>query len=289
MKAMNAVKNFTIELWRQISEDDCQGLASEMAYNLILSLVPTLIFLTSLSGLIGGQADIYPLLTDVIQRLAPPPAKTLLSETMKAIVQGSSTGLTIVGFFGTLWTASQAAGSLIKGLHKAYGLERHPFPFWYGHLMSIIIVLSLGLLLIMASYLILFGNLLLEWLSRIWALPGDTVSLLQGLRWLIILVVILGGIAFAYALMLRPRIGRLLWRKSMPGALFFVLSWMSVSYLFSLYVEHFQQLNPIYGALGALIILVTWLYYSSFVFFIGGEITALRAGVAKGEEMTSPA
>jgi membrane protein len=282
MRTLDVAKGFMTDLWRRIGEDDCPGLASEMAYNLILSFVPTLIFLTSLSGLIGGQADTYPLLTDVIQRFAPAPAKVLLRDTMQAIVQGSSAGLTIVGFLGTVWAASKAAGIIVKGLHKAYGLSGYPFPFWYAPLLSVGLVLSLGVLLLAASYLILFGNLLLDWLSRLLALPGDTVGLLQGLRWLIVLVVIHGGITLTYALLLRPRAGRLPWRTSVPGALFFMVSWLSVSWLFSLYVERFPQFNPVYGALGALIILVTWLYYSSLVFFIGGEITALRADITTG-------
>lgn len=266
---------FIQKLIRKVFRDDCMGLAGEMAYNLILSLVPLMVFLTSLSGLVGGQREIYPMILDFINRFAPTHATKLLTDTIQAIIHGSSAGLTVLGFLGVIWSASGAGGVVVKSLHRAYGLSRRSFPFWYASLLSILIVLSLGLLLTSASYLILFGNFLLAWADRYFLLPSDMEAWLYGLRWLVVIFGIYMGAAFTYTLILRSKVQRMAWKNSFWGSLFFVFFWLSASWLFSLYVEHMHRFNPVYGALGALIILVTWLYYSSLIFLIGGEITAL--------------
>lgn len=271
------IKTYALTLFRKIGRDDCTGLAGEMAYNLILSMIPMLVFLASLAGLVGGQREVFPLITDFIRRLAPAHTTGLLLDTFQAIVRGSSAGLTVIGLLGSLWSASGVGGVIIKGLQRVYGLGGQKFPFWYGYWLSMVIVLALGGLLLAATYLILFGDFLLGWLTGRLHLHADTVRLLAVLRWTVAIAGMHGGAALIYGLVLRPRTGRMAWGTVSGGSWFFVLGWLLLSTLFSLYIDRLHQFNPVYGALGAVILLVTWLYYSSLVFFIGGEITALKA------------
>ncbi len=274
---IDAAVNYVLTLSRKMGQDDCTGLAGEMAYNLILSMIPMIIFLTSLAGLAGGQQEVFPLAMDFIRRLAPAHTTGLLLDTFQAIVHGSSAGLTVIGLLGSLWSASGVGGVIIKGLQRAFGLEGRKFPFWYSYWLSLLIVLSLGGLLIVATYLILFGDFLLRWLTARLHLQADMLLLLSLVRWGVAIVGLHGATAFIYGLVLRPRAGRLAWRTVYTGSWFFVLGWLVLSLLFSLYIDRLHQFNPVYGAMGVVILLVTWLYYSSLVFFIGGEMTALRA------------
>jgi membrane protein len=280
---LRAMREFVMALIQKISQDDCAGLAAEMAYHLILSLTPFIFFMTALSGLFGGRHDVYEVARDFIARFAPVPAIDLLNGAMNAIIHGSSTGLTTVGLLGTLWSASGAAAIVVKGLHRSYQLSERTFPFWYGPVLSICVVLSLGLVTVLATYLLMFGDFLSQLLSASLQMPTHWDAWLNALRWGIILVGIRWGTVFAYTLTLRPRIGKLDWHKAASGSWFFVFSWLGGSWLFSLYINHLHQLNPVYGSLGVLIILVTWFYYSAFMFFIGGEITALSAGCNTAE------
>jgi membrane protein len=268
----------------KVNRNDCAGLAAEMSYHLIVSLIPLFLFLTSLSGLIGGQKEIYPMIQDFIQRFAPAPSIALLNETMDAVIHGSSTGLTTIGFIGTLWSASGAAGIVVKGLQRSYGLAGRPFPIWYGPWLAIAVVLSLGVITVSATYLIMFGNMLFNWLTSVWQISGHWEGIFTALRWAIVILGIRYGVAFAYTLTLRPQVHHFAWKEARTGSWFFVIAWLTGSWLFSLYLSHLPQFNPVYGSLGVLIILVTWFYYSSFVFFIGGEVTALRVGLTDKSE-----
>jgi len=62
--------------------------------------------------------------------------------------------------------------------------------------------------------------------------------------------------------------------SSIPGTLFFTVVWLAMSRLFGLYVENFAGYNKVYGTFGAVIILLLWLYYTSFIVLIGGEINS---------------
>ncbi len=264
-------------LFQKINADDCQGLAAEVAFNMIQSLIPATFFLIALFGLLGQTSVFYALCVDFIHELAPAHTGSLLINLLDATIGGSTTGLTLAGMLMTLWSASGSGGVIVKGLRRAYGIPEKDFPFWYTPIVSIVLVLFMGVMLVVAIYLILFGDALISWLHGRFHLLFSVVALLRISRWLVLGCGITAITTLTYALILRPKTGRLRWRVSLPGAIFFLIAWVSVSELFSLYVNHMHQFNPVYGALGALIILVTWLYYSALIFFVGAEITALRA------------
>ncbi|WP_303674199.1 YihY/virulence factor BrkB family protein [Vampirovibrio chlorellavorus] len=267
-------------LFQKVSADDCQGLAAEVAFNMIQSLIPATFFLISLFGLLGQTSVFYALSVDFIDELAPAHTGSLLLHLLDATIRGSTTGLTLAGMMITLWSASGSGGVIVKGLRRAYGIPEKGFPFWYTPMVSIVLVLLLGLMLVVAIYLIMFGDALISWLHGRFHLPFSAVTLLRISRWLVLGCGITAITTLTYALILRPKTGGFRWRVSLPGAVFFLIAWVSVSELFSLYINHLHQFNPVYGALGALIILVTWLYYSALIFFVGAEITARRAGSA---------
>jgi membrane protein len=268
-------KDFVLAFSQKIIADDCPGLAAEMAYHLILSLTPFLLFLTALSGLFGGHHDVEEATRDLIMRFAPVQAIDLLKDGVSAIINGSSAGLTVFGFVGTLWSSSGAAGIVVKGLHRSYQLSKRRFPFWYGPVLSLCVILSLGMVSIMATYLLMFGNFISGLVSSYFLIVPPWDIWVNLLRWSIILIGIRWGARFAYTLALRPRTGYLAWRLTSVGSWFFVFAWVVGSWLFSLYINNLHQFNPVYGSLGVLIILVTWFYYSAFIFFMGAALTAL--------------
>ncbi|MEB3286801.1 MAG: YihY/virulence factor BrkB family protein [Vampirovibrionales bacterium] len=270
------MRRFVLALSQKIIRDDCLGLAAEMAYNLILSIIPMMVFLTSLFGIFGAQAETYPIIIRFINRLAPIQSAEILTGTINTIIEGSSTNITVLGLLGMIFSASIAGRVMVKGLQRAYGFSSRRFPVWYNPVMAVFLVLSFGLLMVMATYLILFGNALFSWFAPYLIYDSLRTTLILSLRWVMALVAILWGVAFTYRLVLLPQKSEATWKKAFAGSLFFVVTWLLMSWLFSLYIDMIPQFNPIYGTFGAMIILVTWLYYSSLVFFIGGEITALQ-------------
>jgi membrane protein len=260
-------------LTKKIKEDDCPGLAAEMAYHLLLSFIPGLIFIFSLLGLIGKKMELYPVAVDMLNKLAPPHTVELLSQTLLAVVRGSSQGLTYIGFGIALWSASHGARVLIKGLDRASNFSEKGHTFWYFPTMSLVTVVSLGLMMVIASNLIVFGDLILNWLSGYFSIQNK-VMLINLLRW----VIAIGGITLfttvVYSTVFRFQIGFFIYKETFTGALCFVILWLIISILFGVYVENFRYFNPVYGVMGGIIILMTWMYLSALSLLIGGEIAA---------------
>jgi membrane protein len=266
---------FLKALLLKIKQDDCQGLASEMAYHFILAIIPAFIFLFSLFGMIGRVNDLLPLVMQTLSRLAPPHTLELLQQTVYGVFEGSSGQLTIIGFGVAIWSAAGGASVVIKGLHRAYGIPETEQPFWYGSLISLLILLSLGGMTLVASSLILFGNHVMHLLEVKFALPLNMLLLINSVRWTIIIGGLVFFSAFVYALVLRRIRKRLEWKAALWGSVVFVMLWIVISNLFGLYVGNIREFNPFYGTLGAVVLLMTWLYLSSLSILIGGEVTAL--------------
>lgn len=269
------VTGFLKSLWNRINRDDCKGLAAEMAYNLFLSFIPGFIFLFSLLGVLGKQMELMPIALNYIDQLAPPQANALLKETLIGVLKGSSNQLTIIGFAIALWSASSTAAVLIKGLSRAYGIPMGTYSFLSLPFLSVGIVASLGVMVLIAANFIVFGVYIIHWLDQWLQLSQYQYLSLHYLRWLVSIAGITLLTTYIYALILQRKKQSWDWRSSLTGAVVFVMLWITLSLLFSTYVCHFQQWNPVYGMLGTIILLLIWLYVSSFAMLIGGEVTAI--------------
>lgn len=263
-------------LSQRIQQDDCPGLAAEMAYSLILSLVPGMIFLVSLVALIGRENNTLPMVLSWIREFAPADAAAILQQTMEAAYQGSSGGLTFVSFVGALWSASNGAKALIKGLVRSYYPAEPPTkPFWYQPVMAVSVVLALGITMFIGSNLVVFGDSLLQLAGAFLHLSLHTIFWVQVLRWGIVVLVLTTFVGGLYYFMARTQGVPYSFRNALKGGLVFVLLWVAISLGFSFYVNHFSHYNPVYGGLWGVAILLTWLYLSSLALLIGGETSAL--------------
>jgi membrane protein len=93
------------------------------------------------------------------------------------------------------------------------------------------------------------------------------------LRWPFLFGIALLGLAivFRYA----PSREKPRWEWLSPGALTATLVWLVASVLFSIYAQNFGSYNKTYGSLAAVVVLMTWLYLSSWALLLGGEVNAV--------------
>ena len=115
-----------------------------------------------------------------------------------------------------------------------------------------------------------------------------TISLIMIHVWRLLgFPIALGIVAIAFSLVYRFGTSR--WKKDMPilpGAILAAISWAMVSVLFRLYVYHIGLYNQIYGAVGTIIVLMLWLYLSSFIMLLGDQINVIVGEVMKQEKQT---
>lgn len=267
---LKILKEYFFNLVDTIINEDFPNAAAEMAYMLVIGIFPFMLFLTAVFGWLGKKFFMTKLL-GALATVAPADVVKLINSVLKEVNLFQNGGLIgIMGFFVTLFLASNAIAVIIKGLNRANKVQENR-SFIQTRLLSILMVFVNTFFLFISMNLIIFGKVILFVVSSYIHLPETVVNTILVLRWPVafILLFILAMINY-YVL---PAKDFSLKRKSIvPGALFFCIFWLLGSWLFSLYVNALGTYNKVYGTIGTFAILMVWLYYTSIILLIGGEI-----------------
>ncbi|MBD1869885.1 YihY/virulence factor BrkB family protein [Leptolyngbya sp. FACHB-671] len=250
------------------------GLASEMAYNAMLALFPAILAVLTAIGLFQRLQTAFQRLADEVSELAPLEALGLIQGVAKELSESSNGGLFSLSFAIALWASSGALSAAMTALDQIHRIPPEKVrPFWKKKLISIGLTIGTILLLMLASTLIFVGDLIVRRLAD--------VSLLETLWRLLTFPLALGIVSIAFAFVYR--FGPSQWvpgKPILPGAVLAAISWAILSNLFRFYVAQFGNYNKAYGAVGAVIVLLLWLYMSSLVMLIGDQLN-----VTVGESM----
>ena len=259
-------------VWREIQEDNVFGRAAELSYYFLLALFPLLIFLTSVIGLVfGSGTGTRHQLFNYLARIMPPSAFQLIDNTMWEVSNSSGGGKLSFGILAALWAASNGLSAITDSLNTAYDLTESR-PWWKQRLTAIGLTIALSVLIILALVLVVAGGRIADGLASAYGL-GDAFPL----AWKIIQwPVVLGSIILAFALIyyFAPDFREQAWKWLTPGAAIGVALWLLVSIGFRVYLHFFNSYSATYGSLGAVIILMLWLYFTGAAVLIGGEVNS---------------
>ena len=260
---------FILTLITKSQKDDIFALASQMAYYLILSFFPFLMFLFTLIGFSKFNAnDILKLLNSLI----PISVSELIENTIKEIVNYQSTGLLGVSILLTIWTASSGFRAVLKGVNKAYNVHDKKRGFIKRSIISYISTILLALTIIATLALLVFGEIIGNRLINL--LPfHDLVLVIWNLfRYGLILIVLIFVLATIYKFAPSKKIK---WQDAFPGAILTTFGWLIISLAFSFYINNFNNYSRIYGSLAAVFILMIWLFLISIIFLFGLEFNSV--------------
>ena len=266
-KAMNVRKSLLRLLWHRIEEDDIPGLSAQLAYFFLLSLFPLLILIFSLLPYLPIP---YPDILGSIREFAPPQTMDLIEKNVNHVMNNRNGGLLSIGVIGTIWSASNGIHALVRAFNMAYNVKESR-SFIVSRGMAILLTIGMIFVFIVAVLLPIFGReigiFLFSYLGfkmeflRIWEMLRLVVSAL-------ILFLIFTGLYW-----IAPNV-KLRCRSAFPGAGFATIGWILSSYALSFYVSKFNNFSLTYGSIGAIIVLLIWLYISGFIIILGGEINA---------------
>jgi len=261
------LKELALRVWREANADNVFGTAAELAYYFLLALFPMLLFLTTLVGFLPGvQENIL----HALAKVAPGQAMDLVIKTLNDVVQNRSGGLLSFGVLGTLWAASSGVAALMGSLNAVYEVKEGR-SFWKQRLVALGMTILLSLLVMVGTLLVMFGDRLSAWLTSFLGL-GPAFAVVWGIiDYLLGLALLLVGLDVIYYF--GPNVKQK-WRWITPGAAFAVVGFMAVSVLFSFYLRFAPSYSATYGSLGAVIVLMLWLYLAGMVALIGGEINS---------------
>jgi membrane protein len=259
-------KDVVVRLTQHVREHDVPLLAAGVAFFALLALVPSLVALVSVYGLAADPSDVQRTADDAL-RAAPAEVRDLVSSQMEAIVDSQPSGLragVIVGVALALWSASSGMKHLMGALTLAYG-ETETRKFL--RLRGLALALTIGAIVVAA--LGIAGILAPNALDDSGA-AGTARSVLLVVRWLV-----LGAVAMvALSLLYRwaPNREGPRWRWATPGAVLATVVAILASIGFSIYTSNFGSYNETYGALGAIVVLMLWLFIIAFAVILGAEL-----------------
>ena len=269
----------------EVQEDNCFGYAAQLAYYFLFALFPFFLFLTALLGYLpipNLMEEIMALLAKVM----PSDALHLVQDNVDNVVTEQRGGLLSFGILAALWSSSSAITAITDTLNRAYDVQEGR-PFWKVRGIAIVLTIGLSLFMILSLILLMFGPQIGKWVAGMVGLGGVFEAMWNILRWPIILFTVTIALAMLYYF--APDVEQR-WKWLTPGSLFAVVAWLLLSLGFSYYVNNFGSYNETYGSLGAIIVLLTWMYASGLIILVGGEINseiehAAQDGKAPGEKV----
>jgi membrane protein len=257
---------------RDAKEDDLIGRASGLAFDFLLALFPLLVFLLALFGLFASRS--IQLRTGLLSYFAaflPPLAFQLLKNTTEELAKTASEEKLTIGILVALWFASGGMAAMLSALNVAYRI-REGRSWFKVRAIALGLTLMISILIFSALCIVLVGGILIDWIGNELHLASAMVLFWKALQWPAAALFVV----FSYALIYScgPNAERRRWYWITPGSAFGAFLWLAASAGFRIYLRYFNTYPAIYGSLGALIILVVWLYVTGLAFLIGGEINA---------------
>ncbi len=259
-------------VWSEMNEDDVWGRAAQLSYYFLLALIPLLLFMTSLIGMIiGSGTGMRHALFRYLAQVMPPSAFELIDQTMYEVSAASSGSKLSFGLLAALWAASNGMGAITEALNAAYGVKESR-PWWKTRLVAIGLTLALAVLIISALVLVLYGENIGEKFAASYGFGSAFTTAWKILQWPIVVAFIL--LAFALLYFFSPDLSDQEWTWVTPGSAIGAALWLLVSFGFRAYLYFFDSYSKTYGSLGAVIILMLWLYLTGAAVLVGGEVNS---------------
>lgn len=240
--------------------------ASALAYQVLFSIFPFIIFLIALLAFLNIP-EFFEWLRNEANALLPAQVAGQVDGIIDEVEQPRG-GLLSFGILVALWTASAGVRATINALNVAYGVSEGR-PVWRRIPLSVLYTLLLAVLLIAATALLIFGPQAISWLGEQVGFAQAFVTTWSILRIPLVIVLLMLAVAFVYYAFPDTEQAFLF---ITPGSVFAVLVWLAASWGFSIYVQNFADFSATYGSIGAIIVLLFYFYISASVLLLGAEI-----------------
>ena len=264
-------------------DDEMSTYASALAYQMLFSLFPFLLFLIALIGFLH-LPDFFSWLRLQSELVLPPQALEQVNPVIDQLQQ-SKGGLLSIGIFIALWTASAGVRLMMSAMNAAYDVVEGR-PIWKRFPLSVLYTIGIAMMMLAVAALMVTGPQVMNWLASQIGMEEFIVTLWTVLRWPLIVILLMVAVALIYYVM--PDVKQE-FRFITPGSVLAVVVWIMASLGFGYYVKTFADYNAMYGSIGAIIVLLLYFYISAAVLLLGAEMNAVvehmsAEGKDKGEK-----
>jgi membrane protein len=264
-------KSIAGEMIERFIKHDIVGSGAQMAYYILLFIFPLLIFIIAVLGYLSLPVDDA---TFFMSLIVPSEAIAFFSKYIEYILTEKQANLIYVSLFATFWTASNALKVLINSMNRAYEVEENR-SYIKRKVLAVPFTLLIALCITAALFIPILGKNLLLWISHFVYISSTLMEYLRYLRWVMAIFTIFNVMLVVY--FIAPNI-KIKIAHIIPGAALATTGWIVMSMFFSLYFSIFNGYAVIYGSIGAFIVLMIWLLWSSIIIIAGGELNAILEG-----------
>ncbi len=263
----------------EFGEDKAPQLAAALSYYTIFSIAPLLVIVIAIAGLAFGQDAAQNKIVDQITGVVGSDAANLIQTMIQNVNKpGAGTIATIIGGVTLLAGAAGVYGQLKNSLNTIWNIEPKPGPGGIKGVISGLLsqVLSFGMVL-GTGFLLLVSLVLSAALAALGSWLGERLPIPSGVWELINAAVSFGVITLLFAAIYKflPDV-TIKWRDVLLGAAVTSLLFALGKFLIGLYLGKTVSASA-YGAAGALVVLLLWIYYSAQILFFGAEFTQVYA------------
>ncbi|QQP93000.1 YihY/virulence factor BrkB family protein (plasmid) [Skermanella sp. TT6] len=265
-----SAKRFVRDLYQSISDDNVFNGAAALGFYLTLTIFPALLVIMSVIPYLPiDQVD--QAIMDLLGQALPDEASGLVSQVVQQVTGERRGGLLSISLLAALWAVSTGMYAVMQQLNITYDVKEAR-SFVRARATAIGLSLLFGVLVIGAFSLIVLGGIIQDWIGNRFGFSHTLLTFFAAFRWVIIVLALLLGFAMIYSY--APNVQQRFMFIT-PGSLIGVSLLIVASLAFSLYTRNFANYDATYGSIGAVVILMLWLYAAGFVILFGSEINVL--------------
>lgn len=272
------IGQFTKDLRAKLTRDRITNGAAALAFYWMLALFPAAIFvLTLLPYLPIANLDLA--IMDLLKQAMPGEAAGLFEQTVKNVVSNRNPGLLSFGLLLTLWSASSGVYAIMSELNVVHD-TMETRSFFRARGVALLLMLAAVVLVLGSLGLAIAGGVIQSWLAGALGLSGPLLFAFAALRWIVILLALLFALALLYTY--GPAVKERGFRLLTPGTVVGAACVAIASFAFKLYVGNFASYDKTYGSLGAVIVLLMWLFVTGLVVLFGAEVDVVATRQRQG-------
>lgn len=261
-----------IQASRAFSEDRCALIAAALSYYTLLSIFPLLLFLVAIASFFLQSENALRVVIGFFNEFLPQSSTVIRSNLQEVTrVRGS---ITLVAAAGLLWSALGVFNNVQLGLNRVFRVRRTR-PLWRERLVSMAMVAGIGVLFVISFAITTYLRFIFHFRQPRNDIVFEIVST--------IIAILLAAIVFAVLYRFVPYDPTIRWRNVLLGAFIAAPLWEVAKIGFVWYLTNVNQLNLVYGSIGAVIALMLWGYVTWVIVLYCAEVAAAHMGVHQRE------
>ena len=254
-------------VYREMKRDNAFDGAAVLAYYLTLAIFPAMIALLAVTPYLP-IARVDQAIMDLMREALPTSAADMFAGVVQQVTSERRGGLLTLGVAAAYWSASNGMYAVMRQLNAAFNVTEAR-PFVRARATALLLSLLFGVLVLGGFSLIVLGGVIQAWIGDRFGFSALLLGFFVVFRWVVIVLSLMLAISLIYYLAPnRANTFRLVTAGSVAATTLLVVA----SYVFSLYTAHFGNYSNVYGSIGAMVLLMLWLYIAGLVILAGAEV-----------------